>query len=87
MDKVRKCLTKAISPYYQGAHDCNTIKRTAFDLHVPCYTEQGNGFCDMATNQSHWDALYKVFMPHGEWGTDDFTSWTQVGVDATSQDD
>ena len=52
---------KAISPYYKGSHDCDAIKRIAFDSHVDCYVNSGEGFCDMVLNYRNWDALWAVY--------------------------
>ena len=78
LDEVRKCLMKAIAPLYKGAHDCDTIKRIAFDSHVDCYIKSGVGFCKMAADTSNWDALWAVYEMKDFAGRDYAAAWKQV---------
>ena len=78
IDKVRKCLTETVAPLYGGEHDCDAIKRTAFDSQVACYTNSGNGFCDMVAQESNWNALYEVFDPAHATEIESISAWPQV---------
>ena len=78
VEEVRKCLMKAIAPFYKGAHDCDTIKRIAFDSHVDCYIKSGVGFCKMASDSSNWDALWAVYELKDFAGPDSAAAWKQV---------
>ena len=71
---------KVIAPFYKGAHDCDTIKRIAFDSHVDCYIKTGVGFCKMAADASNWDALWAVYEMKDFAGPDSAAAWKQVTV-------
>ena len=78
VDKVRKCLMKAIRPYYKGMHTCAAIKRIAFESHVDCYVK--SGFCDIVTDSHNWDARSSVYEFFDDFvlGEDRGAAWRQV---------
>ena len=78
VNEVRKCLMKAVAPFYKGAHDCDTIKRIAFESHVGCYLKSSVGFCNMAQDTSNWDALWAVYEVNDFVGPDAAAAWKQV---------
>ena len=77
---VRKCQMEKILPYYKGSHDCDTIKRIAFDSHADCYVNSVEGSCDMVLNPQNWNALLALYGPSDITGADRAEAKKQVTV-------
>ena len=47
--------------HYKGFHDCDTIKRFAFECREDCYINSGEGGCFMLLNKRYWDILWEIY--------------------------
>ena len=56
---VRKCLMKAIRPYFKAMYDCAAIKSIALQSYEPCYEKCV--FCDVFKVSQNWEALLDVY--------------------------
>ncbi|MFB6451227.1 hypothetical protein [Bradyrhizobium tunisiense] len=60
-DKTLLCLQERIVPVLPdspGWCDCKSLKATAFQIHVACYTQPGTSVCDLG--KSDWWTILKI---------------------------